>query len=235
MRASVVLRGVCAIALFSCSFQASAASLEKQFKQYMALTPEHFEKGATIKDDSMEVVAVITTEPSFKIKRGLLGMVNDDNFFRAFINKKTGETSYQLYQYITYVGDWAFFETANYEGRTEVETTPLDVIGREVGTCSQMLGCFKREVVAFDVDELVLRRVAAGYDPSGKGTTGWKFRLKAKTGIQRDEGMSPAEAAGILNAVEAYKRARGLPLQTEPTTAASTPSNSPVQQGIAKP
>jgi hypothetical protein len=201
----------------------------------MALTPEHFEKGATIKDDSMEEVAEDTTEPGFKINRGLLGMVNDDNFFRAFINKKTGETSYQLYQYITYVGDWAFFETANYEGRTEVETTPLDVIDREVGTCSQMLGCFKREVVAFDVDERVLRRVAAGYDPSGKGTTGWKFRLKAKTGIQRDEGMSPAEAAGILNAVAAYKRSRGMPLETKAAAVASNPLSSPVQPGTDQP
>lgn len=213
MRVTGALRGVCAIALFASSANANAASLEKQFKQYMSLTPDHFEKGATIKDDNLEVVAVITTEPGFKIKRGLLGLVNDDNFFRAFVNKKTGETSYQLYQYINYVGEWAFFETANYEGKTEVETAPLTVISREVGTCSQMLGCFKSEIVAFDVDEKVLRRVAAGYDPSGKGTSGWRFRLKAKTGVQRDEGMSPAEAAGILHAVSAYKRTRGLPEQ----------------------
>ena len=86
-----------------------------------------------------------------------------------------------------------------------------------------MFGCFKKEIVAFNVDEAVLRRVASLYDPSGKGVTGWKFRLKSKTGIQRDEGISPAEAAGILNAVEAYKRARGLPLEAGPTAAVSNP------------
>lgn len=142
--------------LLACASQASAASLEKQFKKYMALPPEHFEKSATVKDDDMEIVATITTEPGFKIKQGLIGLVNDDNFFRAFVNKKTGETSYQLYQYVTYVGDWAFFETVNYEGLTEIESTALTVIDREVGTCSQMIGCFKTETMAFDVAEEVL-------------------------------------------------------------------------------
>jgi hypothetical protein len=211
MRVKASVRGVCAAALLVCSGQASAASVEKQFKQYMALTPEHFQNSATVKDDSLETVAVITTEPGFQIKRGLLGLVNDDNFFRAFIDKKTGKTSYQLYEYVNYVGDWAFFETVNYEGVAEVQSAPLDILSREVGSCSQMLGCFKREVVAFNVDEAVLRRVAALYDPSGKGIAGWKFRLKAKSGVQRDEGMSPAEAAGILNAVTAYKKEHSLP------------------------
>jgi hypothetical protein len=215
------MRGVCAIALLVCSGLASAASIEKQFKQYMALTPEHFQNGATVKDDSLETVAVITTEPGYQIKRGLLGLVNDDNFFRAFVDKKTGKATYQLYEYITYVGDWAYFETANYEGVTEVQSVPLDILSRDVGTCSQMLGCFKREVVAFDVDEAVLRRVATLYDATGKGTAGWRFRLKAKSGVQRDEGMSPAEAAGILNAVAAYKKTHGLPLATDASAGAS--------------
>jgi hypothetical protein len=201
----------------------------------MALTPDHFQKTATVKDDYLETVAVITTEPGFKIKRGLVGMVNDDGYFRARIDKKAGNTTYQLYQYYNYVGDWAFFETVNYEGVTEVQSAPLEILSREVGSCSQMFGCFKREVVAFAVPEAVLRRVAAGYDPSGKGISGWKFRLKAKTGVQRDEGMSPAEAAGILNAVTAYKRARGLPLQTEAAAAAPNPQSSSLQQGIDQP
>jgi hypothetical protein len=222
---TAILRGVCATALVVSSGQAWAASIEKQFKEYMALTPEHFQRSATVKDDSMETIAVITTEPGFKIKRGLLGMVNDDNFFRAFIDKKTGKTNFQLYEFINYVGEWAFFETANYEGLTEVQSTTLDVLSREVGSCSQMLGCFKREVVAFDVDEAVLRRVASGYDPSGKGTAGWKFRLKAKTGVQRDEGISPAEAAGILNAVEAYKKAHGLADVAVPMSGSSGATN----------
>jgi hypothetical protein len=211
MRPTAMFRGACAIALIACSSQVWAASIEKQFKQYMALKPDHFHKNVEIKDDNLETVAVITTEPGFRVKRGLLGMVNDDNFFRAFVDKKTGVTTYQLYQYVTYVGDWAFYEIVNYEGLTDVQSVPLDVLSREVGTCSQMLGCFKREVVAFNVDEAVLRRVALAYDPTGKGTTGWLFKLKAKTGVERNEGMSPAEAAGILNAVAAYKKSRGLP------------------------
>lgn len=192
---------------------AHAESFEKQFKRYMALTPQHFVETATLIDDRMETTAVITTQNGFQIKQGLLKRVNDDGFFRAFIDKKTGKTRYQLYHTLTYAGDWVYFEQVNYEGVTEVQSKPLDVVSREVGNCSEILGCFKNETVAFDVEEETLRRVAAGYDPSGKGTSGWLYRLKAKNGVNRDEGMSPAEAAGILSAVDLYKTKVGFTRQ----------------------
>ena len=190
-----------------------AESMEKQFKRYMALTPQHFVETATLIDDRMETTAVITTQNGFQIKQGLLKRVNNDGFFRAFIAKKTGKTRYQLYHTLTYVGEWVYFEQVNYEDVSEVQSKPLDVVSREVGYCSQILGCFKNETVAFDVEEETLRRVAASYDPSGKGTSGWLYRLKAKNGVNRDEGMSPAEAAGILSAVDSHKTKLGLALQ----------------------
>lgn len=212
MRSSRLVNLACALPLFLSSIQAHAASVEKRFKEYMALTPDHFQKTASIKDDDLEVTATITTEPGYQIKNGLLHLVNDDYFFRAFVDKKTGEAKYQLYEYMTYVGEWANFETVNYEAFGGLTSAPLDVLSREVGSCNQFVGCFKREVVAFTVDEQLLRALAAMYDPTGKGTAGWRFRLKAKSGAQRDEGMAPAEAAGILNAVAAYRKTHGLPL-----------------------
>lgn len=200
---------VAALAIMSTS-SAHAERLEKQFKKYMALTPDHFVETATLTDDRLETVATITTQDGFKIKQGLLGIVNDDHFFRAFIDKKSGTVTYQLYQSMRYVGDWAFFEQVNYEGVDDIQSKPLTVVARDVGTCSQLLGCFKTESVAFEVEEAVLQRVAAGYDSSGQGKSGWLFRLKAKSGASRDEGIAPAEAAGILKAVALYKANNGL-------------------------
>ena len=65
-----------------------ATALAAQSRQLLAMTPQDFEKSASIKDDALEVVATITTGPGFKEKHGLLGLVGSDNFLRAFIDKK---------------------------------------------------------------------------------------------------------------------------------------------------
>lgn len=91
------------IILFSLAITGCATnSREAQIQTAINLTPEHFKNTATVKDDSLDTIATITTVNGFQEKRGLLGIVWDDNFLRAHINKKTGQTSFQVYQSIYY-------------------------------------------------------------------------------------------------------------------------------------
>lgn len=77
---------------------------ESQIQTALSLTKEHFKNTTTVKDDPLDTVATITTVNGFQEKRGLLGIVWDDNFLRAFIDKKSGKTSFQVYQVIYYQG-----------------------------------------------------------------------------------------------------------------------------------
>lgn len=81
-----------------------AAELPGQARQLLAMTPQDFQKSASFKDDALEVAATITTEPGFQEKHGLLRLVWSDSFLRAFVNKKNGAVTYQLYQKIVYGG-----------------------------------------------------------------------------------------------------------------------------------
>src|ERR1019366_5614853 len=80
----------------------------------LSLSMEHFRDTATLKDDVLDTTATITTEPGFIEHQGLLRVVTHDTFLRGFIDKTTGETTTQVYEWITYDGAWRFYETANF-------------------------------------------------------------------------------------------------------------------------
>lgn len=207
MRLNLGLAAVIVVTLAGCA----GTTREAQVQTALALTKEHFKSTATIKDDSLDTTATITTVNGLQEKRGLLGIVWDDNFLRAFIDKKTGRTTIQLYQVIYYQGSgWNFFQTVNYETPSGPESRPVTIISRDVDCSgSRYGGCTYTEHIGFDIDEKLLRTIAAGYQPGQR--VGWKFKFNAKSGKDYNDGMLPAEVAGFLEAIDAYRASHGLP------------------------
>lgn len=188
---------------------AQGASLRHQAERLIAMTPAQFEALADVKDDGLELFATITTRNGFQRREGLLGAVNNDNFFRAFVDKKTGAARFQVYQAMRYVDQHRLsFETVTYETPSGPVSAMLTRIARTVGTCRRAFGCPYVELAAFDVDEALLRALVAQH-PAGQAAV-WKYRLKAKLGVDRDDGFVVAEIAGILRAVDHYRSAHGL-------------------------
>lgn len=190
----------------------AADKLPKQLQRLLAMTPAEFEKAAAVKDDALEVQATITTQPAFRETRGLLKIVWNDNFLRAFIDKKTGKATYQLYQRITYnAPSWKFYKLANYETPTGPESVEVMELGRDVDCSSSRLmgGCTYTETIAVPVKEELLRTIAGLYVPNQQDA--WRFRFKAQSGEDFNDGMMPAEVAGMLAAVDGYRSAHSLP------------------------
>lgn len=126
-----------ALALSGCT----TTSRESQLQTALSLTKEHFKNTAMVKDDSLDTIATISTVNGFQEKRGLLGIVWEDNFLRAFIDKKTGKTSFQLYQVINYQGGgWNFYQTVNFETTSGPQSTPVTVISRDVDCTGSRYG-----------------------------------------------------------------------------------------------
>jgi len=214
---------VCAIAFALTSAQylaaANKAKIPKQFQQLFAMTTDDFAAKITIKDDYLETSAEISTVNGWQQKDGILKVVNSDQFFRAFVNKKTGNVTYQVYQFVYYYGDWAFFNVVNFETPEGPVQKELTIINRDVLECTQYLGCRHVEHVGFDVDEKLLRTAASNYRPGA--LEAWRFRLKGKSGVQRDEGFVAAEIVALLQAVDKYKMEKGL-MKSEPTSSATS-------------
>lgn len=189
---------------------AACATKDAQTRKAVNLSKGHFSDTATVKDDYLDTIATITTVNGLTQKHGLMSMVWDDNFLRAFIDKRTGETSFQLYQVIYYTGGgWNFYQTANYETPSGPQSKPATVIHRDVDCSgSRYSGCTYVEHVAFDVEQSVLRAVAADYMAGRRA--GWGFKFSARSGGSYNERMLSAEIAGLLDAVDAYLRRKGL-------------------------
>ena len=180
------------------------SELPKHLQNLLALTKDDFTSRITLKDDSLETEATLSTLKGWQHKEGLLSVVNSDQFFRAFVDKKTGATRFQAYHYVTYTAPrFARFFLVNFDAQGGPEQKELDVLGRIKTTCSRYAGCSRTEHVAFIVDEALLRAISAKYDPSIPGL--WRYRLKAKSGVERDEGFSLAEVAAVVQAVDDYK------------------------------
>jgi hypothetical protein len=172
---------------------------EEQMSLAVSLTPEHFRDTATVRDDQLDVIATVTTINGFQAKNGLLKIVGDDNFLRAFIDKKTGKTSFQVYQVIYYGGGWRFYNRANYSTLDGPKSVSVTSISRDVVSCSRY-GCSYVEHIAFDIDEKSLRSIAARYQPGQR--LAWQFKFLSKSGQDYNDGILPAEVAGFLMRVD---------------------------------
>ena len=80
----------------------AAPKINKAARAYLALTPADVRSLVQIQDDGLDTVATLDTQPVFLEKKGLLGIVWNDNFVRAYVDKKTGKAIFQLYQMVAY-------------------------------------------------------------------------------------------------------------------------------------
>jgi hypothetical protein len=192
------------IVLFSAGALAKEVKPTKQQKALLALTPDSVASQIAVKDDALETVVTVSSEPVWTEKQGLLGIVWNDNFLRAFVDKKTGKATIQVYEYIAYRGDWRHYNGVNYETPTGPETGNLDRISAEVVSCegSDILGgCKLVEHLAFAFPAQFFGDVK--YDPSNP--SGWRYRLKSKSGRDWDSAFVAAEIIGFMRILEQVK------------------------------
>lgn len=214
------------LALSLAAAPTTASTLVKHPKKLLSMTPEQFQSAVTVADDDLETIAVLSTEKGFKERRGaIIGSVLDDNYLRAYIDKKTGETKYELHQWIRYNGGLRRYYSANYATPDGPKSKDVTVVARNAGFCPDVeivADCNVTEHVKITVDESLLRTIAANYRPNG--SVAWRFKLKAENSKDWQESMMAAEIAGLLRAVDAYKTHIGI----------SSPSNGSAQIATAE-
>lgn len=196
----------CALFLSGCA----QVQQNQEADRLLDMTKEDFASSILVKGDALDTSIEINTQNGFKEKRGLVGIVWDDNFLRAYIDKETGLTTYQVYDRI-YMKDWSYFHTANYSTPDGLKSQDVIQVAADVESCSSnaFVGCKLREDVAWYVDRELLDTVAELYQPGQR--TAWKYRLKSQQGGDRDRGFTAAEVAAFLEAVDAYKERHRLP------------------------
>lgn len=180
---------------------------EKRLERFAELTPAGFADSITIEDDDLEPVATLSTTKGFEFKGGFTDRVRADNLLRAFIDKRTGLTKYQVYFHLSYTGDNRNFRIANFETGDGPGTAQLLPLGHRLDCISSY--CAIVEDFGFDVSADLLKSI--GDRAMEQPVRPWRIRLKAQAGPDWTDDMAPAEAAGLLLAVARYKQVHKLP------------------------
>lgn len=205
-----LLPALLALLAASAPVSAQTTDLKRSYKasDVARLTPELIRSRVTVNDDTLEPIATLSTDKGFVSKGSFFDKVKSDNFFRAFIDKQSGAVRYQLYATVTYGPDWRHFTSASalFDGRPRA--IPLTIISKDVVTCAGGY-CVMRETVGIPLAESDVEQIAAGYRAGASQP--WAYRLKARNGLDFDDSIMPAEAAGLLLVVRDYRQRHRLP------------------------
>jgi hypothetical protein len=182
----------------------------KALAQMQTLTPADVAKGVVIDDDDFATRAELATSNAYRNNGRFTDPVRADNFMRAWIDKKTGRVTYQLYQTVIYGYDWRNFTYVNYASPEGPQTAKIEQIAHEAIACDGG-SCSYRETVGFMVGEDFLKTIAGQYVAGNSRS--WRFKFRATNGFDWEDSISSAEVAGLLLAVDAYRSQHSLPTE----------------------
>lgn len=180
--------------------EAPTQKLSKPEREAMALTDEQASFRTSVKGtDALDPTLWVTTEP-FLTGRAA------DKFFRALINKETGETTYQLY-FRSASGRGALrLSKMTYLIDGTLRSVPIERINVDV-SCRQRSCTYFEDAIA----ELPRADIEALANPAADEF--WRMRLFGDTTTGEDTTFLRNETAGFLIAVDRERKRLGFAMQ----------------------
>jgi hypothetical protein len=159
------------------------------------------ERLMTVTADTMDPSITVTSlgVTQIKAKGWLVSSTTENEFLRAWINRKTGAVDAQIYQRTSYGGEgWSFYNRATYMAPDGLKEAEVVKIGSDVN-CSRY-GCTHYEDIGITIDFATLEDLAAKYNPSAP-VTSLRYRLFAQSGEKIDDSIPLDEVAAFVNVV----------------------------------
>ena len=200
-----------AIFLFTCILISGCVSTrETTKKQILNLNTQHFKDTIIIKHVSSSDVTKFSTLRGYRHEK-YLGVGWLDSFLIGYLNTITGKRSYQVYQFISYQGrGWRLYNRVDYQTPEEIKSKPLASYHREIMKCSSSRACTYEEHVVFDIEEGLLRQIAARA-PETQGKTAGRgkvsaflYQLSSQQGHNITYWLLPTEVSALMEIMDKY-------------------------------
>lgn len=191
---------------------ALAADLPKALR---TMTPEAFGAAATVRHDPQVRTTTFSTEAGHVPSRvSPIRHLLSDNHLRAVIDWRTGAVRYEVHQRILYWGaharDRRSYDSASYEAPDGIRVGGLIEARHGESFCPNEDNwgpCALTRDVAFGIGEEEVRAIAARYRPGAAEP--WTYRIAERDGRHWEDAIVPAEAAGLLLAIERRRATAG--------------------------
>jgi hypothetical protein len=183
------------------------AAADKLPRRLAAMTPEAFSAAITPKGDALEPAVTLSTEQGYHPSpRSPIAPLLTDNHLRALVDRESGAVRYEVHQSIRYWGARRSYVAVHYEGADGIVEKPLLAAHHSGDHCPNEDNwhvCSLSKRMSFEIGEDELRTIAARYAPGNAER--WAFRLRDESGQDWHDAIVPAEAAGLLMAVDRYR------------------------------
>mgnify|MGYP007106201399 CR=1 FL=1 len=187
-----------------------AAAYETLPRSLAQLSPEDFAERVEILNDPLEETIVLSTRDAYASGRSVKGAYAEDVHIRALADRESGKISWQIWHDFIHAGRRKELHAIHYLSGGRLHKAAPVLVEHWLDQCppTDGLGSCKQFVrVIFELPEHAIREAAASYRQGSREP--WRIRFKSAAGKDITSGIAPAEAAGLIQAVDAWRGGTG--------------------------
>lgn len=201
-----VLAGVLAL-----GWTGAAAAYDQLPRSLARLTPAEVADRIHIDDDALEPHVVVSTEKAWDRGHSIEGAHASDVHMRALVDRHSGAVRWQVWHDLIYPSRQSEPVGVNYRAGGRLEQADLLLAEHWYddcpGTDAVPVSCSKHARFVFEIPGAVVEEIAGSYRPESRDP--WRLRFKDENGGSITGGLAPAEAAGLLQAVQRVRTQAG--------------------------
>lgn len=153
---------------------------------------------------------VLSTREGYSRARAVKGAHANDIHLRAVVERDSGRVTWQVWHELVTVRGHQGITAVHYTLGGKSRSAPPIKAEYWLDDCPPADGlgaCNRFTRIGFELPERAVREIVAAYDRGSRRP--WQFRFQDASGRDVTSGIAPAEAAGLVRALDAWRRERG--------------------------
>ncbi len=193
------------IAALVCAAAPQAASAYDRLPDPLAsLTPADFAQDIQVLDDPLEPMTILSTRDGYTRGRSIEGAHASDVHLRVLVDRASGRTVWQVWHELVTTSGHKHVTAVHYRAGGEPAPLALDHWLDQCPPTDGIGSCNQVTRIGFALPEHAVREMAAAYAAGSREP--WRLRFKDASGHDVTGGLAPAEAAGLVQALDTWRR-----------------------------
>ena len=187
-----------------------------------SMSPADFARSVRITDDAHGAATVLSTSEGYTRARSIQGARADDVHLRASVDRATGRVTWHVIHDLITIRGHRKISVIEYVAGGERRVVRPSAIDYRLDHCPPTDGigsCNPFTRIGFELPEHTVQEIANSYRAGSREP--WRVYFRDKSGNAIVGGIAPAEAAGLIQALDAWRG--GMTAWT--SIEAVTPSN----------
>lgn len=197
--------------VFPAAGYASAGHAGESLPRSLAeLSSADFASRVHIADDPAQAAVVLSTRDGYSRARAVKGAHANDIHLRALVDRGTGRVTWQVWhEFVTVRGHQGITAVHFMLGGKPRTAQPI-AAEYWLDDCPPADGlgmCNRFTRIGFELPEGAMREIAASYERGSRRP--WRLRFQDASGRDVTSSLAPAEAAGLVKALDLWRRGPG--------------------------